>query len=58
MKDQCDELIKEKKTEIKRDVEESLREWEKGVYFNSGMCSGEMYKIYLDGLPLLVDQER
>ena len=35
-----------------------LREWEIGVYFNSGMYYGETYKIMLDNLLLLVNEER
>ena len=36
---------------IDRDVDLEVREWQQGVYFNSGMFAGQVAKLFLDNAP-------
>ena len=39
------------KAVVDRDIDLELREWEEGVFFNSGMFAGQIGKIFLDNAP-------
>ena len=45
------EIYKANKDQIDRDTDLELREWEQGVFFNSGMFAGQRGKVFLDNLP-------
>ena len=45
------DIYKENKDLIDRDIGLELREWEQGVFYNSGMFAGQIGKVYLDNLP-------
>jgi hypothetical protein len=36
---------------IDRDNQLVIREWNQGVFFNSGMFTGQIEKVYLDNAP-------
>ena len=36
---------------IDRDVDLEVREWQQGVFFNSGMFAGQIGKVFLDNAP-------
>ena len=36
---------------IDRDNQLVIREWDQGVFFNSGMFTGQIQKVYLDNAP-------
>ena len=45
----AEKVYKENKAVIDRDVKLEMREWEQGVFFNSGMFAGQIQKIFYDG---------
>ena len=45
------EIYQANKDEIDRDTGLELREWEQGVFFNSGMFAGQRGKVFLDNIP-------
>ena len=46
-KDYAEKVYKENKVMIDRDIDLEFREWEQGVFFNSGMFAGMVSKIFL-----------
>ena len=45
------EIYNDNKARVDRDVDLMLREWKQGVFFNSGMFTGYVDKIFLDNAP-------
>ena len=45
------QIYKANKDLIDRDTGLELREWEQGVFFNSGMFAGQRGKVFLDNIP-------
>lgn len=45
------QIYDDNKTLIDRDVDLELREWQQGVFFNSGMFAGYIEKVFLDARP-------
>ena len=45
------EIYQANKDVIDRDTGLELREWEQGVFFNSGMFAGQRGKVFLDNIP-------
>ena len=42
------EVYRDNKREIERNIDLTLREWESGNFFNSGLFDGQMQKVFLD----------
>ena len=45
------EIYQANKDLIDRDVDLELREWQEGVFFNSGMFAGQISQVFLSNLP-------
>ena len=44
----AEKVYKDNKREIERNIDLTLREWESGNYFNSGLFDGQWQKVFLD----------
>ena len=44
----AEKVYKDNKREIERNIDLTLREWESGNFFNSGLFDGQWQKVFLD----------